>query len=673
MDPEAVQRAGPGKHTAVQQLQSSKLYASWNDPAGAGARPQDGAEAQPGQSDPAHATLDQGGGEPLPAAVLERMNKRFGHDFSHVRIHTGSAAAQATSNLGAKAMTLGTNIYFGAGQFAPGTPAGDRLLIHELTHVVQHDQGRLPKANGDAAQVSHPDEPAEREAGDAERALQSPSVIGNPVVPAAYDGAASSKSSASASSSDAIFRDPVTPGQGAQGDPAAVAQLQALFTRAGLPASQQQLPAAMMTVADATRILNLLLRAQPSVVGVGPRMVAARIVQEVVIGGADTSMTVVAQRLASFGPIIILRPDGYIAHAVSGEAIQRAGRTEFVNGALRAGGLTAGTFYYSNGGVFYQASDSLQQVGPPIGELALEHDAVNSALDGAADALVGMAAGLYQLIRHPIQSIQALRQLPGAIAQLIENAPEYWELFRAMPMNDQIREVSKIITTLVTLYGTAAGATTRIAAAAGDLGNVTIRALTLSGRGELAWATVSVPVGTAATALSGGPGGVYILHMANSSLNQTGGGPGGGGTGGAGGGGAGRLIVPAGRTLSAEETAIANQLVAEGHTVEALAESSVRTADFLVDGVRTELKSISNITSGDPSGALGRRILDGAGQAPNIIADVRQQAGITLELAQRAARRAYGADRAARIQSIRLIGQGFDVTVPRIATPPAVP
>jgi hypothetical protein len=133
------------------------------------------------------------------------------------------------------------------------------------------------------------------------------------------------------------------------------------------------------------------------------------------------------------------------------------------------------------------------------------------------------------------------------------------------------------------------------------------------------------------------------------------------------------LIIPAGRTLSAEETAIANQLVAEGHTVEALAESTVRTADFLVDGVRTELKSISNITSGDPSGALGRRILDGAGQAPHIIADVRQQAGMTLELAQRAARRAYGADRAGRIQSVRLIGQGFDVTVPRLATPPVVP
>ena len=402
-------------------------------------------------------------------------------------------------------------------------------------------------------------------------------------------------------------------------------------------------------------------------------MVAARIMQEVVIGGVDTSTTAVAQRLAAFRPIIILRPDGYIAHAVSGDAIQRAGRTQFVNGSLQAGGLTTGTFYYSNGGVFYRANDSVQQEGPPIGELGLEHDAVNSALDGAADALVGMAAGLYQLIRHPINSIAALRQLPGAIAQLIENAPEYWELFRAMPMNDQIREVSKIITTLVTLYGSAAGATTRIAAAAGDLGNVTIRALTLSGRGELAWATVSVPVGTVATALSGGPSAVYVLHMSNSALNNSGGGGGGGSGGGAGGGG-GRLIVPAGRTLSAEETAVANQLVAEGHTVEVLAESSVRTADFLVDGVRTELKSISNITSGDPSGALGRRILDGAGQASNIIADVRQQAGMTEELARRAARRAYGADQGGRIQSIRLIGQGFDVTIPRLSSPPpAVP
>jgi|GEM_PF-5914094 len=663
-------RPEPGKQSMVQDLQTSRLYQS---PVEAAPHPS-AMGAGSGNADASHVAPELAGGDPLPPAVLAQMTKRFGHDFSHVRIHTGSAAAQVAANLGAKAVTRATNIYFGAGQFAPGTAAGDRLLIHELTHVVQHDQGRLPKATGDAAQVAQPDEPAELEAGAAEHSIDSApgsaQALGHP----APDGARSAKAPGGGPSEGPLLRAPAAPGQGTQGDPAAVAQLQALLTRAGLAANLQQLPAATITVADATRILNLLLRAQPSLVGVGPRMVAARLMQDVAIGGTDTGMSTVAQRIAAFGHIIILRPDGYIAHALSGEAIQRAGRTELVNGALRAGGLTSGTFYYSNSGVFYQADDNLRQIGPPIGELALEHDAVNSALDGAAEAVVGMAAGLYQLIRHPIQSIAALRQLPGAIAQLIENAPEYWELFRAMPMNDQIREVSKLVTTLATLYGSAAGTTTRLAAAAGDLGNLTIRALALTGRGELAFATVSVPVGTAATALSGGPGAVYILHMANASLNQSGGAGGGGGTGGPGGGGGGaRLIVPAGRTLSAEETAIANQLVAEGHTVEALAESSVRTADFLVDGVRTELKSISNITSGDPSGALGRRILDGAGQAPHIIADVRQQAGMTLELAQRAARRAYGADSAARIQSIRLIGQGFDVTIPRLLTSPVAP
>ena len=141
-----------------------------------------------------------------------------------------------------------------------------------------------------------------------------------------------------------------------------------------------------------------------------------------------------------------------------------------------------------------------------------------------------------------------------------------------------------------------------------------------------------------------------------------------GGTASAGGGDRGesdRLTVPTGRTLSVHEAAIANKLVAEGHTVEALPESNVRTADFLVDGARTELKSISNITSADPSGALARRILEGAGQAPNIIVDLRQQSGMTLELAQRAVRRAYGAD-GGRLENVRLIGPDFDVNVPRV-------
>jgi hypothetical protein len=136
-----------------------------------------------------------------------------------------------------------------------------------------------------------------------------------------------------------------------------------------------------------------------------------------------------------------------------------------------------------------------------------------------------------------------------------------------------------------------------------------------------------------------------------------------------GGGQGGRLIIESGRELTVGEKAIVGRLLNEGRTVRVLAESTkegVRTADFIVDGVRTELKTISNLTSKDLSGALGRRILEGAGQAPNIIADVRGQAGLTRELASRAIRRAFGADTLGRIKLIRVIGDGFDMVVPRI-------
>jgi len=65
------------------------------------------------------------------------MGQRFGHDFSQVRVHTGTAAEQSARDVNAHAYTVGHNIVFGSGRFAPGTHDGRRLLAHELTHVVQ--------------------------------------------------------------------------------------------------------------------------------------------------------------------------------------------------------------------------------------------------------------------------------------------------------------------------------------------------------------------------------------------------------------------------------------------------------------------------------------------------------------------------------------------------------
>lgn len=76
-------------------------------------------------------------GQHLDAGTQGFMESRFGHDFSQVRVHTGSAAERSSQALNARAYTVGNNIVFGSGQFAPNTSEGRKLLAHELTHVVQ--------------------------------------------------------------------------------------------------------------------------------------------------------------------------------------------------------------------------------------------------------------------------------------------------------------------------------------------------------------------------------------------------------------------------------------------------------------------------------------------------------------------------------------------------------
>jgi len=82
-----------------------------------------------------------GGGSPLPATTRAFFEPRFGADFSHVRVHTDSRAATTANSIQAKAFTVGPNIAFGTGRYAPHSPEGRQLLAHELTHVVQQTAG----------------------------------------------------------------------------------------------------------------------------------------------------------------------------------------------------------------------------------------------------------------------------------------------------------------------------------------------------------------------------------------------------------------------------------------------------------------------------------------------------------------------------------------------------
>jgi hypothetical protein len=95
-------------------------------------------------SAPAVGEVIQSPGQPLDAATRALMEPRFSYDFSKVRIHTDAQSMESARGLGAKAYTLGSHVVFGRGRYSPSVLEGQRLIAHELTHVVQ--QAQVPSA-----------------------------------------------------------------------------------------------------------------------------------------------------------------------------------------------------------------------------------------------------------------------------------------------------------------------------------------------------------------------------------------------------------------------------------------------------------------------------------------------------------------------------------------------
>ncbi|MGM1062651.1 eCIS core domain-containing protein [Saccharothrix sp. Mg75] len=126
-------------------------------------------------------------GHPIDLGLRRELETRLGHDFSAVRVHHDRDAAAVTDLLGADAVTVGRDIFFGHGMFRPETPDGRRLLVHELLHTAQAPYPSGAVAQGrDAGAVSLPTEPLEVEA---ERVARSDEVSPSPV-PRGAQGAA---------------------------------------------------------------------------------------------------------------------------------------------------------------------------------------------------------------------------------------------------------------------------------------------------------------------------------------------------------------------------------------------------------------------------------------------------------------------------------------------------
>jgi hypothetical protein len=125
-------------------------------------RPSSGSDGGPPQAPPVVADVLRSPGVTLEKNLRYEMESLFLADFSRVRVHADAAAGASARAVAAEAYTVGPDIVFGAGSFAPGSAAGRRLLAHELAHVVQQDGAVVPL--GRPLRIGPADDPYEHEA-----------------------------------------------------------------------------------------------------------------------------------------------------------------------------------------------------------------------------------------------------------------------------------------------------------------------------------------------------------------------------------------------------------------------------------------------------------------------------------------------------------------------------
>ncbi|MEM7330538.1 MAG: DUF4157 domain-containing protein [Chloroflexota bacterium] len=116
-------------------------------------------------SDGFESRIDQarGGGQSLPGDFRQQMEGQFGADFSSVRVHTDSESDALNQSIQAKAFTTGSDIFFKKGEYNTSNKDGQKLVAHELTHVVQQG-GSKQGAVQPQMTVNPPDDKYEQEA-----------------------------------------------------------------------------------------------------------------------------------------------------------------------------------------------------------------------------------------------------------------------------------------------------------------------------------------------------------------------------------------------------------------------------------------------------------------------------------------------------------------------------
>jgi hypothetical protein len=111
----------------------------------------------------ARISRERSGGQALDASLQRQAGETVGYDLSRVRVHTSPEADALNRGLNAKAFTTGQDIFFREGAYDPHSSAGQELITHELTHVVQQSTGAVGSGSGKMT-VNAPGDAFEQEA-----------------------------------------------------------------------------------------------------------------------------------------------------------------------------------------------------------------------------------------------------------------------------------------------------------------------------------------------------------------------------------------------------------------------------------------------------------------------------------------------------------------------------
>jgi hypothetical protein len=114
---------------------------------------------------------------------------------------------------------------------------------------------------------------------------------------------------------------------------------------------------------DARALWKSLSLTRTTLQSFGPRRTLVYLLRQVLTGDEDVPYAELVRRISPFHFLVVMRPDGYLAGALTGKPLQRMGRVELREGRLMAGNFEVGAFYWDRGGVFYPVDDSLRPSG----------------------------------------------------------------------------------------------------------------------------------------------------------------------------------------------------------------------------------------------------------------------------------------------------------------------